>query len=97
MFIKKRKVWECDLNSSWTVKEQEHVPCGFGYKVVCIDDKFSKNVVVHRGMDCMGKFISSVLSEYEYCKSVAKNNFNKNLIMSMGEEEMFQKACSCWI
>ena len=25
----------CD--SSWIVKESEHVPCGFGYKVVCVE------------------------------------------------------------
>ena len=31
-------------------------PCGFGYKVVCVDDKFSKDVVVYRGKDCVDKF-----------------------------------------
>ena len=36
----------CDI--SWSVEMQSHVPCGFGYKVVCIDDRFSKNVVVYR-------------------------------------------------
>ena len=38
---------ECiDKNSSWSKKYQEHVPCRFGYKVVCIDDRFTKDVVV---------------------------------------------------
>ena len=98
-----------DLSSSWSVNEQDHVPCGFWYKVACIDDRFSKDVVVHRaskaseananerGADCVNKFISNILAEYEYCKAAARNTFNKNLIMSMEEEEMFQKVCTCWI
>ena len=39
-------------NSSSTIKYQNHVPCGFSYKLVCIDDRFSKDAVVHRaGVD----------------------------------------------
>ena len=85
----------CD--SSWSIKECEHIPCGFGYKVVCVDDKFSENVVVYRGKDCVKKFISCILAEYEYSRRVCRDNFNKRLIMSAEEEEMFQNACSCWI
>ena len=29
-----------DENSSWSVKIQDHVPCGFGYKVVCCKKSF---------------------------------------------------------
>ena len=32
-------------NSSYTERYQSHIPCSFAYKVVCIDDKFSKPVV----------------------------------------------------
>ena len=56
-----------DEGSSSTRKYQNHIPCGFGYKVVCIDDRFSKNVVVYRGKNCINKFISCMLDEYEYC------------------------------
>ena len=82
-------------NSLWSVKE--HVPCGFGYKVVCIDDRFSKDVVVYRSKDCVSKFISCILDEYEYCRRIRRDHFDKSLIMSAEEEEMFQNACSCWI
>ena len=64
---------------------------------MCIDYKFSKNVAVYRGHDCVNKFISCMLKEYEYCKNVIKEHFNKNLIMSVEEEEMFQLANKCWI
>ena len=30
-------------------KYQDHVPCSFAYKVVCVDDKFSKPIVLYRG------------------------------------------------
>ena len=88
-------VHSCD--SSWSVKKSEHVPCGFGYKVVCVDDRFSKDVVVYRGVDCVKKFIACILDEYEYCKKICKNFFNKSMIMSAKEEEMLKNACSCWI
>ena len=25
---------------------QDHVPCSFAYKIVCIDDRFTKSIVV---------------------------------------------------
>ena len=28
-------------NASYTKKYQKHIPCGFAYKFVCIDDRFS--------------------------------------------------------
>ena len=95
--LKKSKGCDEVKNSLSSVKMQDHVPCGFGYKVVCVDDRFSKDTVVHRGVGCVREFIKAILSEYEYCRSVMKDHFNKNLIMTMKEEELFQKACVCWI
>ena len=37
---------------SYTKKYQDHIPCSFAYKLVCIDDKFSKNLVLHREKKC---------------------------------------------
>ena len=28
-------------NESYTNKYQNHIPCTYGYKLVCVDDKFS--------------------------------------------------------
>ena len=36
-------------NSSYKEKYQDHVPCNFVYKVVCVDNKFSKKVGLYRG------------------------------------------------
>ena len=74
--LKETKVSECiDKNSSYTEKYQSHIPCGFGYKVVCTDNRFSKDIVVYRGKDCINKFITKILEEYEYCSNVMKKHF----------------------
>ena len=90
---------DCDIiernsNITYTRKYQDHIPCSFAYKVVCIDNKFSKNVVLYRGKNVVNKFIISVLSEYNYCRRVVKNHFNKNLIMSAKKEERLQLSNS---
>ena len=89
--------FECNLESvefykgSYTKKYQDHVPCSFAYKVVCINDRFSKPIVVFRSENAAYKFIKAVLKEYEYCKKVMKKHFSKNLIMSK-EELLFNKV-----
>ena len=42
-------------------KYQDHIPCSFAYKVVCIDNKYCKYTVLHRGKDAVFKFIKSIL------------------------------------
>ena len=70
---------------SYTKKYQDHVPCSFAYKVACIDDRFTKRIVVYRGENVAYEFIKAGLKEYKYCRRVMNKDFNKNLIMS--EEE----------
>ena len=38
--------------TSYTEKYQDHILCSFAYKVVCIDDKFSKTVVFLQRKKC---------------------------------------------
>ena len=40
--LKELKRINKDSNTSYTKKYQEHIPCSFAYKVVCIDDKLAK-------------------------------------------------------
>ena len=74
-------------NGSYTEKYQDHVPCSFAYKVVCVDNIFSKKDVLYRGKNAVYKFIEAILKEYDYCKKMIKKHFNKNLIMSSEEEK----------
>ena len=95
--------FECNLRGvesyegSYTKKYQDHVPCSFAYKVVCIDDRFTKPVVVYRGENAAYEFIKVILKEYKYFRKVINKHFNKNLIMSEEEEHLFQQSNSCWI
>ena len=42
---------------------QDHIPCSFAYKPICVDDKFSKWIIAF-------EFIDEILKEYQYCKKV---------------------------
>ena len=81
----------------YSKKFQDHVPCSFACKVVCIDDKFTKAIVAFRGKNAAHEFVKVILNKYEYCKKVMKKHFNKNLIMSEKEEEQFQSSNISWI
>ena len=96
--------FECNLRGvesyegSYTKKYQDHIPCSFAYKVVCIDDRFTKPiVVVYRGENAAYEFIKVILKEYKCCKKVISKHFYKNLVMSEEEEYLFQKGNSYWI
>ena len=47
--------FECNLRDLesyegyYTKKYQDHIPCSFAYKIVCVDDRFTKPIVVYRG------------------------------------------------
>ena len=47
---------EC-YEGSYTKKYQDHIPCGFAYKVVCVDNKFTKPILVYRGENTAYEFI----------------------------------------
>ena len=59
--------FECNLcdteiyEGSCTKKYHDHVPCSYAFKVVCIDNRFSKPVVVYRGENAAYEFIKAIL------------------------------------
>ena len=36
-------------NTAYNKNYQDHIPCSFAYKILCIDEKFSKKVVFTEG------------------------------------------------
>ena len=46
-------------NASYSKRYQLHIPCSFAYKVVCIDDKFSKSVVLYIGKFSLWIYLSN--------------------------------------
>ena len=57
---------------------------------MCVDNKFSKDVVFYSGKNAVLKFIQCIFKEYDYCREVMKKHFNKDLVMTVSEEEKFQ-------
>ena len=63
--------FECNLDrvesyeSSYSKKCQNHVPWSFVYKLVCVDDKFTKPIVVFRGENAAYEFIEAILKDNE--------------------------------
>ena len=76
---------------------QDHVPCTFAYKVVCIDDRFTKPIVAFRGENSAYEIIKAILKEFEYCKKVIWKHFNKSLVINEEDKYLFQQSNSCWI
>ena len=70
--------FECNIKSvesyegSYSKKYQDHVPCSFAYKLVCVDERFTKLIVVFRGENAAYKFIEAILKDFKYYKKVMK-------------------------
>ena len=90
--------FECNLKKiKCNEGSQGHIPCSFAYKINCINDKFTKPAIIYGGENAAYEFIKAVLEEYEYCKKIMEEHFNKNLIMTEEEEDLFQKSNNYWI
>ena len=79
----------------YTEKHQNNIPLSFSYKLVCVDNKFSKTIVVYRGENAAYRVTEAIFKEYDYCRKVMKKHFNKNLIMSEKEEENSRSCNAC--
>ena len=91
--------FECNLRcvESYERFYSKNIKITFLVEAVCIDDRFTKPIVVYRGENAAYEFIKAILKEYKYCKKVMNKHFNKNLIMSKEKEHLFQQSNSCWI
>ena len=48
---------------SYTENYQDRISCSFAYKIVCIDDRFSKPTVIYRGKNAADEFIKQKSSK----------------------------------
>ena len=78
-------------------KNQDHIPFSFAYGHVCIDEKFTKPIVVFLLKMLLLNLLKQFFKEYEYRKKSSEKHFNKNLIMTEKEEQQFQLCNTCWI
>ena len=78
-------------------KYQKHTACSSGYKLVCVDDKFSKSFKAYLGKDSVYNFISSMIEESKYCSDVIKKIFKKELVMTKEDNENLKNSTKFWI
>ena len=71
-----------NLDEPYTQKYTKHVSCSYGYKLIYIDDKFSKPFRSFwsevKDVDC--NFVNCIVKERNYCSDVMKKRFNKELV-----------------
>ena len=77
-------------NEFYTKKYQKHVTCSFGYKLVRVDDKFSKHFKPYLDKDALYNFISSMIKETKYFSDEMKKHSIKNLVMTKKDNEDFE-------
>ena len=81
-----------NLKEFYTNKYQEHVAYSFGYKLVCVDDKFSKPFKTYLGKDAVYNFINNMIKERKSSSDVMKKNFGKEVVMTKEDNEDFKKS-----
>ena len=80
---------------SYTNKYQKHFTYNYGYKLVCVDDKFGKPLKSYFGEDDVYNFINSMLEDSKYCCDVVKKHFKKELVMTKKVDEDFENSTKC--
>ena len=66
-----------DLNKSYSNKYQKHVACNYGYKLVSVEDKFSKPFNSYIGEDAVYSFINIMFEEASIVVMLLKKTFDK--------------------
>ena len=82
---------------SYTNKYEKHIACSYGYKLVCVDDKFSMPFKTSLGKDIVCNFINSMIRESKYFSDVIKKHFNKELVMTKEDNGDLKDSTKCWI
>ena len=76
-------------NESYATKNEKHVACSNGYKLVRVDDKLSWLFKSYLGEDAVYDFIINMVEESRYCSDVMQKHFNKKLVMTKEDNEDF--------
>ena len=77
---------------SYANRLQNHLACSYSFKLVCVDDKFSKPFKTYLGKKTVYSFINSMIEECKYCSEVMKKLFNKELVITKEENEDFKNS-----
>ena len=67
------------------------------FKIYADIEWFLKRIKIEEGKDCINKFITWVLDKQTWTQQVTKQYFNKRLIMTREDKEIFNNSQICWI
>ena len=84
-------------NESLANKYQKRIACSYGYKSLCVYDKFSKSFKSYLREDMANNFISRMIEKCKYCTDVIKKHFSKELVMTKEDNGNFPNSTKCWI
>ena len=79
---------------SYTNKYQKHIVCSYGYKLLCVDDKFSNPFKTYLGKDAVYNFNINMIEESKCCSEFMKK-INKELVMTKEGNENFKNSTKC--
>ena len=90
---------ECFLKriNSYVGEHMINIPNPIGAKLVCIDDRFTLPFIIFKRRNCINKFITWVLKKYKWSQQIVKEYFNKYLIMTTKDEEIYNNSNICHI
>ena len=87
-----------DNQSPYTIKTQKHIPCAFGYKVVCQDnDKYSLPYKSYTGENTITKFFENLLEDEKYIIDCMKIFKKSDIIMTKQQLKDYHEAKKCYI
>ena len=81
---------------SYTNKSQKHVAYNYGYKLLCVDDKFGNPFKTYLGKDAVYNLINNMTEESKYCGEVMKKHFHRELVMTKEDNGDFKNSSECW-
>ena len=62
-----------------------------------IDDRFTLPSIIFKEKNCINEFITWVLDKQKWTDQIIKHYFNKKLIMTNEDEEIYNNSHICWI
>ena len=86
------------LRGTSTKVLQKQTCCGYAFKIVCVDEQFSKPIKVYRGEKAAFKFLMEMLEVEKYCEDVFNEHFKKSMLPLTDEElELHNNAEECYL
>ena len=76
----------------YTNKYQKNIACSYGYKLVYVDDNFSKSFKTYLGKDEKRMILIIWSKEVNIAVKSRKKHFNNKLVMTKEEHEYFENS-----